>query len=276
MIRNAKLFGITIGVIFLFTGCRSNLLLTRQDTFVTADIQKGKTILDAVANEYGYQNFQNFDTYTAHVTIEATSFLGKIGHSFKDNPTEITFTAIPEKVGGELRIIDGKQKGEVWGYQQNIAYKKNQQGDISFRKYKKIAFQVPTIQYLIELPMRINTADKITFLKDSVYNNTQYHIIFASWRAYKPQRDIDQYRLWVNAETQRIDIVEFTVREKLPFVWSRLFFSEFKEFEGVTFATSIGSHTNFNLKKEALHITLHDLVKNERTREDLIAPIKSQ
>lgn len=253
---------ITTCLVLLSLSCRSNLLLDKSQEVNIEDIEKGRSIINNAAKTAGYQNFTTWDSYSSKITIKATSFFGKIGHPFKDNPVQLKLKASRGKVGGELLITNGKQKGEIWGHINDTTYKKKTiKENKKIKKFKKERFQIATLQYLIEFPFRILEADKITYVKDSILNGKNYDIFFASWNTFKPQKDIDQYRLWVNKKTKQVEIVDFTVRDKFQFVWSRMFFSDFKMFEGITIPTSMSSYTNFNLKKKALQITIHDIEK---------------
>ncbi|AXT19956.1 hypothetical protein D7030_02200 [Flavobacteriaceae bacterium AU392] len=254
---------ITTCLVLSLLSCRSNLLLDKNQEVNIENIEKGKSIINNAAKTAGYQNFTTWNSYSSKITIKATSFFGKIGHPFKDNPVQLKLKASRGKVGGELLITNGKQKGEIWGHINNTTYKKKTlKENKKIKKFKKEKFQIATLQYLIEFPFRILEADKITFVKDSILNEKSYDIVFASWNTFKPQKDIDQYRLWINKKTKQVEIVDFTVRDKLQFVWSRMFFSDFKMFDGITIPTSMSSYTNLNLKKEALRITINSIQRN--------------
>ncbi|MEO1303316.1 MAG: DUF4292 domain-containing protein, partial [Myxococcota bacterium] len=38
-------------------------------------------------------------------------------------------------------------------------------------------------------------------------------VVYATWNTLEPQDDIDQYVVWIDAETERIRFIEYTVRD---------------------------------------------------------------
>ncbi|MEL7532810.1 MAG: hypothetical protein AAFN10_15940, partial [Bacteroidota bacterium] len=99
-------------------------------------------------------------------------------------------------------------------------------------------------QYFIEFPNRIIEGNVIDYLGKQIIDGVEAEGVIISWNQIEPQKDIDQYAIWLDVKTKRILKVEYTVREKFRFVKGEASFSDYKEFEGFLLPSIIASKSN--------------------------------
>ena len=91
-----------------------------------------------------------------------------------------------------------------------------------------------SVQHLFELPFAMESADVL-----QAYGEQEGHQrIFASWGTAEPQRRVDQYILWRDAEG-RISDFQSTGRAITPFLRARVSLDQHREFEGFLLPTSV-------------------------------------
>jgi len=112
-----------------------------------------------------------------------------------------------------VTFSSGKLNGKTWGLQSWKTYTQDNNNQPVFDKHKKAAFWVPTYQYFIELPARIQNATIISYAGKQTFKGQTYDLVYATWKSQEPQKDIDQYMVWINQKTKMVDLIEFTVRD---------------------------------------------------------------
>ncbi len=131
-----------------------------------------------------------------------------------------------------LEFIGGERAGEVWGIQNWVTYTARE-GALQFKPDKDIAFWLPTMQYFLEAPFRLTSADVLFYAGDATARGQHYDLVFASWGTQEPQSDVDQYVLWINRSTGQLDFLQYTVRDMFPFVTGIMHYGDFKEAGGL-------------------------------------------
>lgn len=148
-------------------------------------------------------------------------------------------------------------------------YELDQAGKPKFEENKDAYFWIPTYQYFLEFPLRIQKADAFNYAGESEINGIKCDGILASWRKTEPQKDVDQYLIWLDQKTHRIVKLEYTVRDQYNFLIGALYFKEYKEFDGLPLPTHMPVESNLK-KKGLLHeIHLLDFQKNVRKKSEL-------
>jgi len=108
-------------------------------------------------------------------------------------------------------------------------------------------FYLPTYQYFIEFPNRIQEATSIDYLGTKIINGIKSEGIIASWNTVAPQKDLDQYLIWIDAKSKRIIKIEYTIRDKFKFVSSEAYFHDYKDYGGIILPSTMPVKSN--LKK---------------------------
>ncbi|WP_424001361.1 hypothetical protein [Maribacter sp. IgM3_T14_3] len=216
------------------------------------DIAKAKNLLEAMGKEHQIDNWNTIETYNVIFEDEFYGFLGRKTHSFPEQKIEFSLNYIPKTFNGQLKILSGKEKNTVWGIQSWKTYYLDEKGNPKVKENKNIKFYIPTYQYFIEFPSRIQEATSIDYLGAKMINGIKAEGIIASWNTVAPQNDLDQYIIWIDSESKRIIKIVYTVRDKYRFVTGEASFQDYKDYDGILLPSTIPVKSNL-LKEGYLH-----------------------
>ena len=135
---------------------------------------------------------------------------------------------------GRLTFRGGERDGLVWGIQHWQTYTETPKGVRAFAPDDTIKFWLPTIQYFVEMPFRIGEADVVRYAGEQRLDDTPYDKVFATWHDPEPQPDVDQYVLWINRGTGRLDYAQYTVRDMGKLIEGCMRFEDFRDIDGFT------------------------------------------
>ncbi len=110
----------------------------------------------------------------------------------------------------------GEHEGAVWGIQAWEPYRRERLAAPAHfldQSTPEIEFYLPTLHYFLELPFRLLEADVIRDAGDAELRGRPYHRVFVTWRDPAPSLDYDQYLVWIDAETNLIETVRYTLRD---------------------------------------------------------------
>lgn len=231
----AYFIGFVILTMVLVQSCATSDLrsdLVKKDW--QAQQQKGEKLLADAAAAYNVARWDSLETYSLLIHDKFQGFVGKNGNPYPGNEAEMLLTFIPNTFTGSAVFQKGKNEGLKWGIQNWKTYTQKGGENPEFKKNKDITFWLPTYQYFVELPFRLTKADVISYAGSSKMDGKEYDLVFVSWKKAAPQKDIDQYVVWINKENQRIEKVEYTVRDMYNFLTGTLHYKDFREVEGLT------------------------------------------
>ena len=239
----------------LFCGCVNFFKLSdlQPDTYAFPnDKEKGKQLMEDMGIAHKIHLWDSIQTYNVTFEDEFYGFLGKLSHPFKEQKITFSLDYIPNTFDGQLEILTGKQKGTTWGIQSYETYQQDIDGTITRKKNKDMKFWIPTYQYFIEFPSRIQEASSIDYIGEKVINGIKTEGVIASWDSIEKQKDIDQYIIWIDADNKRIVKIEYTVRDAYRFVTGAATFLGYKDYNGFLLPTELPVESNL-LKKGFLH-----------------------
>ena len=84
-------------------------------------------------------------------------------------------------------------------------------------------------------------------------NGKTYDRVLATWNQVEPQKEMDQYVVWVEQETHLIGKVAYTIREANKFVSGYAMFEDVKDFDGVKLPTRMPVGSNLVKEGKWLH-----------------------
>jgi hypothetical protein len=125
----------------------------------------------------------------------------------------------------------GPRAGEAWGLREGQYWTRSADG-IDIGPEDGEAFPLRAFAYLFELPFRLTEADVIVDAGDARFEGRRYYRVLAAWGGVEPNEH-DQYRVWIDAETGQIGLVDYTVREQAGFVQARTVFGDYRTIDGV-------------------------------------------
>ena len=203
--------------------------------------EKGlKLIKQMIQAHGGLKNWQS--TGSVRVTIRdywPSWLMRTLGMPWEFSGQKVQLDWAQGTDNSRLTFLEGKAKGNIWGIQNWSPYVKRH-NNIEFEENNEIKFWLPTMQYFIEAPFRIREANIVGYMGEKVLKlhnkKVKYDLVFASWKTYKPQSDIDQYVLWINRETKLMEFIQYTVRDMMSFMTAALHYKNFTRVGGVWFA----------------------------------------
>ena len=240
--------------LLIFAGCVNVFKLSdlRSDNLLeNNEKEKAKQLMIEMGIAHGIDNWKDIITYTVNFEDEFYGFIGQQGNPFKNKKTSLSLSYIPKTANGQIEILSGRERGTIWGIQDNQAYT-IWDDELMTTVDDDIRFWVPTYQYFIEFPNRIQEATSISYVGRDTINGATCEGVLASWNTIKPQKDIDQYLIWIDSTTKRITKLEYTIRDINKYISGTAYFNNYNDYEGIILPTEFLVESNL-VKKGLLH-----------------------
>lgn len=238
------------------------------------DPDKAKLLMQEMGVAHQIHMWDSIETYHVEFEDEFFGFIGKQVHSFTEQKMQFSLNYIPKTSNGQLEILNGEEKGKVWGIQDWQTYYKDTNGAIVQKKDKDLKFWIPTYQYFIELPNRIQEANVVDYVGTNTIDGIECEGVIASWNTITPQRNIDQYIIWIDAESKMIVRVEYTIRDQYKFLTGWVDYPDYKEEDGFILPTTIPSVSS--MKDGLLHKMKVKSFTPNKTSSDVLMPLKEE
>lgn len=256
IMKALKHLGVSILLIVLFTSCRVNIF-SYSDLRPSAyeypnDTAKAKELLAEMGNAHGNNVWDSILTYQVIFEEESFGFFGKKSTPYKELNMEFNLNFIPKSLTGIMEIKSGKEKGDIWGMQNGKTYQQ-ENGNYMLKQNDAYQFSMRSFQYFIEFPYRIIDAEVVDYIGTKIIEGKSVEGVLVSWKSLEPQKDIDQFVIWLDQKTNLIVEVEYTVRDKFKFAQGTAEFKEYKEFNGLILPSIIASRSNIK-KNGYLHV----------------------
>lgn len=244
----------------------------RTDTAKNAPNEaKARQLLKEMGAAHQIQYWDSMTTYSVIFEDEFFGTMGKSSHPYSADKSRFKLSYIPNTYDGRLEFLDGADKGKVWGIQSWNTYISDASKLNSFQRDPNVFFWVPTYQYFVEFPLRIQNADAVAYAGQATINGKACEGVLASWNTIAPQREIDQYLIWLDAQTKRIVRMEYTVREMFNFITGAASYNDYKEYDGILLPVSMPVESNL-LSEGYLHeMRILDFIRDD-VSVDLIRP----
>ena len=150
-----------------------------------------------------------------------------------ENDQRIRYQFLLGTFDSRAEILEGEGKGEVRGIQNWMTYRKAPGGDAVFSPDPLQTFFLPTYQYFFELPFRMAEVPIVGYGGEETFLGEPYHRVLATWETPEPHPEHDQYLLWIHAETGRLDLVQYTIREFMPSAIGAIHLEDFRQVQGL-------------------------------------------
>ena len=273
----ASILGIAL-LVPVLSGCspadlRTPLLHTAKSD--QSLINKGRDLLNRVAESHGLSAWNTFHTQEIILNDvwQAEGFWPAADQQLSLKSILGTFTA-------QATLLDGPKAGEQFGIQSWRPYHKDTAGTLSFEPAQEDptaqTFYIPSLQYFNELPFRMLNADLVAYAGERVYRERTYDLLFVTWGSFEPNMLHDQYMLWIDRETHRIAMCQYTLREAGPVFTGTIHFGDYREVQGVFFPFQqtvilpAPEHTLYPLEEYFFHQTRVASVAFDEFEEDLL------
>lgn len=234
------------------------------------DPDKAKALILEMAKAHKIQNWDSVSTYSVSFLEDMYGMIGKSSNPFPEATSQFELSYIPDTYDGRLEFTDGPNKGMIWGLQSWQSYSVRENEAPVFEEDANIIFWLPTYQYFIEFPRRIQSATVLACAGDSVIDGIACDGVMASWNTLEPQRSTDQYLIWIDKASKRIVRLEYTVRDQLNFITGAASFKDYQDFDGMLLPTRLPVESNLLGEGELLHqMEILDFRKNVLTQAQL-------
>ncbi|MFK7771470.1 MAG: hypothetical protein AB8F94_04990 [Saprospiraceae bacterium] len=228
-----------------------------------------KALLQEMGETHGIANWEKVNTYSAEFEDVFFGTLGSSSHGYAEDSVRFLLKYIPKTFDGKLKFLSGENRGWSWGIQSWKSYVSTAGNGNKFKKDSDILFWLPTYQYFIEFPLRIQNANSFAYAGEAEIDGKNCEGIIASWNTTEPQREIDQYLIWLDKKTKRIVKLEYTIREMFNFLKGAAYFHEYKNYDGILLPSSMPVESNL-LKEGFLHeMRILDFSKNTFPEKEL-------
>lgn len=225
-----------IGLIKLFNtslDIRNDYL---KHSLTSEDYRKGKEIINKMSDAYGGTNrWLNYN----QIKFEQTSewYNRTLISGWSVNPQDFEMTVYPNNENAQLKLLNGEESGDLYKLVNHQLYSQINGEDVEVihSNYKrKIIFK----NYWFQFPFKIQEASIIAYAGNAIKNGQKYNLVFATWESLEANKRYDQFLLYINKENYRIEYLDFTVREFLPFLKFSCRFTNFKKVNEMTLAHS--------------------------------------
>ena len=230
-------------------------------------------MLQKMYEAHALHQWDSIETYSVHLTDEFYGLIGKFGNPFPNNKADFEFQAIPGTFSSKVTFRDKKWKGKVWGIQSWRTFSSNKTGGIELHANndKTIEFWLPTYQYFIEIPLRVFEANVISYAGERKMNGRTFDLVFATWKTGNPQKDIDQYILWIDQANHRLAQMQYTVRDEYKWIHATLKYTKYETKDGILIPSEMKVNLFGPEKKKVFHkVSIKNIKFNQITQDSFI------
>lgn len=192
------------------------------------------------------------------------------------------FTPIPERVQAmrvklsttkntiHIKLTDGRQRGRIFGVEEGEPYTYDSKNGRVFNKDSDIQIYSESLRIYLLLPFQVHSYSKLAYLGDVEIGNQEYYEIFATNGDWEASDAYDQYRLYVQKETGKIDYIMFTYRDVFSFYKGILHYEDYTLYKGRLFPTKIAIQDDFMSEKYTHQLQIGNVkfLPKEPTWED--------
>ena len=139
----------------------------------------------------------------------------------------------------EVTLLNGDAPGERWGLQSWKTWRSPPDGTPRFDESWVIGTMVPGLRYFLELPLTQDTATFVQNAGTAMLDERPHERLYVTWNQSAPQRDFDQYVLWLDPDTGLVARVDFTIRALSGLAVATATFRDYRDYGGVKFPGEI-------------------------------------
>jgi len=202
---------------------------------------RGKEILAAMAEAHG-----GLEAFAAHRTVVIEledTFPNPVLRMFTSpwpaDPIRLRQEILIPGENSRLELLNSPAVGDVWGIQNWATYRQKSGREIEFVDDATIKFWLPTLGYFFQAPFRLHEASVVRDLGRVDVGGRSYDRVFLSWNTAEPQKDVDQYIAYIDAETHLLTFLEYTVREMGGFVSGTMHYRDHETIDGIVVARTM-------------------------------------
>jgi len=201
--------------------------------------EKAVRILEASLEARG--GFQRFRDTAAWTLTGADTWNSRLIRWFtpvteRRQEFEAVFRSDPDEV--RFRFLNGRRRGETVGLDAGGTYEEEAAG----RRYDErssLRLYLGPMRDYFRWPFTLRESPVLAHVGRKALNGRTYEVIFASGSPH-PSEAADQYRIYIDPEVGRVEIIEFTLRALSPAYQGALHYRSFRRVDGLELAFFIG------------------------------------
>lgn len=224
-------------VAMLWTGCAADI---RPDTLreVTkpsaADEAKGRALLARAAQVQGAQAWEQVKTYTLVMRDQWQGVMPKLLNPWPQSDVKLKMSFRADSFDARAEFLSGDEQGTIWGLQSWKTYEIKRGGAAEFKDNEDAAFIMPALQYLFEFTFREHDSQVVTYAGSEVVRGVRYERVFLTWEGLNPSDEVDQYMVYVDEKSGRVEKIFYTVRDIMDSATGTIHFDDWRNVEGIS------------------------------------------
>ncbi len=217
--------------------------------------EDGRALLERAASAHGLDRWRE----TAHIEMRLDDRwygIARLANPWPSSDVQATVTQTPETFDSTVTFLSGPREGWTWGIEDWKTYTESPAGDRNDRQRNNIRFILPTVQYFVDLPFRIIEAPIVRLADPQTIDGVEYDVVYATWGSVEANREFDQYLVFIDRETHRIDKVSYTVRELGSFLKGTCHLDDTREIDGIWIphTLTVTGKLDADPKKKPVHV----------------------
>ena len=199
-----------------------------------AEVESGRELLEALVEEHGgARRRAHLGAVEAVIRDEWRGLIGWFSNPWPDARNHLQLRYAPEGGWAEVRFLAGSRADETWGRDQRGGWERAPGGERVARESRSRQFILAAYPYLFELPFRLNEAPLVFDAGQAEHEGHTYDRVLVTWGEFEPHADHDQYLLWIDRESDRLSVAEYTIRDKARFATGADHFDDYRWIEGI-------------------------------------------
>lgn len=220
----------------LTSGCSLADLRTAQilDTGPQPEaVREGRRLLElAVWRQDKSGRWDEFEHWTVTTRdIWESGFIRRLT-PLTNNDQSILFDFAMDQSLAEMTFLDGKRADQTLGVDQKGEFVRVD-GTKEYRRVKKLANYLEPVRDYYFWPQTLVNSQTVLYAGEDIVGDVAYHKIFVTDGPVAPAAETDQYIVWLNKNSLRIEYIEFTLRSLLKSYRGVVAYSDYRDVEGL-------------------------------------------
>jgi len=195
---------------------------------------KGRELLQAAYEAHGAKRWMDQPGQRLQLRDDWPGTMGVISRPWPLDGQRLTVHQRRHNSFDSEVVMHGEGvEGTVWAIQDGQPYKQLPGQPRAAVDDDAIAFLLPTMHYFVELPQRITEAELVRYVGTETVGDTTYEVVYATWGSWAAGDTYDQYLVYIDPQTGRIDKAAYTVRDITRFLGGAAHYDGFDEVGGV-------------------------------------------
>lgn len=234
-----QILSLLILIALILSGCTLRDIrpepISETSTLPSERVEKGRALLAASLEAHG-----GLETWKNHRTVRVTltdKWPGALTRAavmpWPENGTTLQQDILIGTENSRLTFVDGDWKGRAWGIQNWATYSVEPGEEPTLGEDKDIWFWLPTVQYFFEAAFRLHEGQYVAYAGTRELHGKTYDLVYITWGSVEPSREIDQYVAWIEQDTKRLGILQYTVRDFGKRIQGAAHYEDYKQVQGL-------------------------------------------